>query len=164
MPLTSFIDLCLLRAQPQDLSGTVPLLVGALIAHVTVDVISLLDVLPAFQAFAGAIVDTVLLVAVAHMALLARNAGNRALKTVTALAGCGAIMSACAVVATALLRDSVAPGWIVLPFVIWYVLVYGHIVRHAFAIPFGLATAFAALYLVLSIGVSGAMFPLPAEE
>ncbi len=51
-----------------------------------------------------------------------------------------------------------------LPFLVWYAVVFGHVLRHAFTISFAAGVAIGFLYLVLSIGVTGAMVgPVSSE-
>jgi len=162
MPLKIYLDLCRLRAGPQDLPASPALLAAALAAHFAADVATVLGVYPLWEALKGAAVDTALLAAVTHTALMLRNLDHRTVQTLSALAGCGAAIALLTDLAVTLLQGFV-PVWAVwAPFVLWYLAVFGHIVRHAFSIPFFPAVGFALLYLILSAAITSA-FLMPVE-
>lgn len=151
----TFLNLCLLRANPQDLPATTAVMALALLAHFFADVVSVLDVASWRNAVAAGAVDTVLLAALTHVALMLRRLEARVKQTLTALAGCGAALALITAGAVALLVPTL-PWWAVwTPFLLWYLAVFGHILRHAFDIPFVAGIAAGVLYLLLSIGVTG---------
>lgn len=49
-----------------------------------------------------------------------------------------------------------------LPFIVWFVLVYGHILRHALSTGFALAAGLGLAYLFVSVLVTSAFLPMPA--
>ncbi|BAU46611.1 hypothetical protein SVA_0028 [Sulfurifustis variabilis] len=162
--LATFLRICLLRANPQDLPASNGLLALALLAHVAADVLSLRGMVDLRAALQAGVVDTVLLVALAHTALLLRNHPDRARQTLTALAGCGALLTLLSHAAVTLAQPIVAPPVTALPFIVWFVLVYGHILRHALSIGFGLAAGFGLAYLFVSVLVTSAFLPIPPPE
>jgi hypothetical protein len=130
----------------------------ALAAHVVADVLTLPGSVTWSQALVAAVLDTVLLVALAHTALLLRGFGARALQTLAALAGTGAAM---ALLFGLLSRVVPAESPLVLglPFLVWFVVVYAHILRHALSISIAAALGASLLYLVVSLGVGGTVLP-----
>ena len=93
MFLKIFLDICLLRANPQDLPDSDTLMLAALAAYGLADVIGVLDIVSVGGAVLAAAVDTLLLVAATHLALRWRHLENRVPQTLSALAGCGALIS-----------------------------------------------------------------------
>lgn len=157
-----FLRICLLRANPQDLPASNALLALALLAHAAADVLSLRGMVESRAALQAAVIDTVLLVALAHTALLLRNHADRARQTLTALAGCGALLTVLSHAAVTLAQPVVAPPVTALPFIVWFVLVYGHILRHALSTGFALAAGLGLAYLFVSVLVTSAFLPMPA--
>lgn len=163
MPLNLFARLVVLRANPQDLPADPRVLGAALGAHVAADVLALLDSAPLAQALFAALLDTVLLVALAHTALLLRGFGARAMQTIAALAGAGALLSLLHwLLANAL--AAVPPLMLGLPFLAWFLVVYAHILREALSIARPAALGASLLYVILSLGVAGMALPPPAES
>jgi len=141
MPLNIFVGICLLRANPQDLPTSNRLMLGALIAYGLADVIGALDMLPLGAAALAAAVDTLLLIVATHLALRWRDVESRFPQTLSALAGCGALLSLLAWAASGLTREWLSPPWVWVPFLLWYTLVFGHVLRNALsvALPAGVA-------------------------
>jgi hypothetical protein len=160
--LATLLRICLLRANPQDLPASATLLALALVAHAAADVLSLRGLVELRSALQAAVVDTVLLVTLAHTALLLRNHADRALQTIAALAGCGALLTVLSHAAVALAQPLAPPPLIALPFIGWFVLVYGHILRHALSVQFALAAGFGLAYLFISMLLTSAFLPMPA--
>ena len=158
MPFMLFARLLALRANPQDLPADPRVLGLALAAHVVADVLTLLGSVTLSQALVAAVLDTVLLVALAHTALLLRGFGARALQTLTALAGTGAAMALLHwLLSGAIPAES--PLVLGLPFLVWFVVVYAHILRHALSISIAAAFGASLLYLVVSLGIGGTVLP-----
>jgi hypothetical protein len=171
--LAAFLNVSLLRANPQDLPASHTVLAAALAAHFIVDVLNALVVVPWGAAIQAGAVSTVLLIAVTHTALLLRNLKERAVQTLSALAGCAALIDLIKYIALRLLVGDVSPGGVAqqgdlspllvaVPFEIWLIVVYGHIVRHAFAIRLALGVLFSLVYLTLaSLIVMAFLVPIP---
>ena len=165
MPLKILIGICLLRASPQDLPASRAWMLGALVAYAAAGVLGVLDVLTFENAILVAAVDTLLLVAVTHLVLQWRRRENRLTQTLTALAGCGALLSLLAWGAAGLAREAFQPEWVWAAFLVWYTLVFGHILRHALSITLAAGVAASLFYLIFSIGVTGLfMNPVPATN
>lgn len=155
MFLKKFPAICLLRGNPQDLPTSNLLLVSALITYGLADVVGVLDTLPAARALLAAAVDTLLLVAATQLALSWRHLENRLPQTLSALAGCGALLSLLAWAIAGLTRAWLPPSWVWGPFLLWYTLVFGHVLRHALSISMTAGVVASLLYLILSMGVTG---------
>lgn len=162
MPLKILIGICLLRAAPQDLPASRAGMLGALVVYAAAGVLGVLDVLTFENAMLAAAVDTLLLAAVTHLVLQWRQQKNRVTQTLTALAGCGALLSLLAWGAAGLVREAFQPEWVWAAFLVWYTLVFGHILRHALSITLAAGVAASLLYLILSMGVTGLLMnPVP---
>lgn len=182
MFLRMFFNICVLRAKPQDIPASIALLGISLFAYFSVNMVMLFDGVSLPRALLVAIVDTLLLAALVHSALLLRRHGERVPQTLSALAGCGALLSMVAWVATSLALRVVAPEvaepdaatlaalspaqvqFIVLvwlPCVAWFVLVFGHILRHSLDVPMLGGVVFAILYVIVSTTVSRALIGGP---
>ena len=179
MPLKILIGICLLRAAPQDLPASRAGMLAALIIYAAAGVLGVIDVLTLENAILATAVDTLLLVAVTHLALQWRRLESRVTQTLTALAGCGALLSLLAWGAAGLAHvafqpedvlssvaaPSLAHSWVWAAFLVWYTLVFGHILRHALSITLATGVAASLLYLIFSIGVTGLfMNPVPATN
>lgn len=165
MPLKILIGICLLRASPQDLTASRAGMLGALVAYAAAGMLGVLDVLTFENAILAAAVDTLLLTAVTHLVLQWRQLENRLTQTLTALAGCGALLSLLAWGAAGLVREVFQPEWVWAAFLVWYTLVFGHILRHALSISLAAGVAASLFYLIFSIGVTGLfMNPIPATN
>jgi hypothetical protein len=165
MLLKTIIDICFLRAAPQDLPVSRSVMLGALVVYATAGVLGVLDVLTLENAIVAAAVDTLLLAAVTHLVLQWRRLENRLAQTLTALAGCGALLSLLAWGAAGLVREAFQPEWVWAVFLVWYTLVFGHILRHALSVTLAAGIAASLLYLIFSIGVTGLfMNPVPATN
>src|SRR5690606_15422087 len=87
-----FIDICLLRAGPQDLPASSVLRSLALFAYVASGVMILLPSVSFGSAVAQALVDTLLLVVLLWAVLRWRGLPERFAQALTALAGTGALL------------------------------------------------------------------------
>src|SRR3990170_919689 len=159
--LATFLRICLLRANPQDLPASAALPAAALLVHLAVDVLTALDMLPLERALQAGFADTVLLAAFAHAGLTLRRLENRLRQTLAALAGCGAALGLAAYAALGLLGEAIPAGFIWAVYLLWYLAVFSHILRHALSLSLPAAAAVAFLYVTLSATVSG-VFLVPS--
>ena len=165
MLLKTLLGICLLRANPQDLPTSNPLMLVALVAYGLADVIGVLDSLSLNNSLLAAAVDMLLLVAATHIMLRWRNLENRFPQTLLALAGCGALLSLLAWMIAGLTRGWLDPAWVWAPFLVWYILVFGHVLRQALTISMVASVTASFLYLVMSMGVTGLFVnPLPVAN
>lgn len=156
MPFKIFLDLCLLRANPQDLPSSSRLLGLALVAHLAANVLTGLGETGIENALIAGAMDTLLLVALTHTGLMLRNLRERTRQTLTALAGSGALLAVLAWAVVTAAEMVTAHAWMVwLPFLFWFLAVYGHILRHAFNTGVGAGLLLATGYVLLSLLVTG---------
>lgn len=156
MPIKTFFNLCLLRASPQDLPSSNRLLGVALVAHLAANLLTGLGETGLENALIAGVMDTLLLVALTHTGLMVRNLRERTRQTLTALAGSGALLAVLAWAVVTLAETVTAQAWIVwLPFLFWFLAVYGHILRHAFNTSVGVGLLLATGYVLLSLLVTG---------
>lgn len=156
MPIKSFFNLCLLRANPQDLPSSNRLLGVALAAHLAANLLTGLGETGLENALIAGVMDTLLLVALTHTGLMVRDLRQRTRQTLTALAGSGALLAVLAWVVVTAAGTVTAQAWVVwLPFLFWFLAVYGHILRHAFNTSVGFGLLLATGYVLLSLLVTG---------
>ncbi len=163
-----FLDLCRLRATPQQLpaSRALLLLVAglSLLAGVLLLQVARVD---ATTAVLESGVDLGLMLGVLFVSLGALRRGSRFLQTATALLGSGALFALLAIplqamlpVDTAAADSSGLSGVLLVALVIWNMLVYGHILRHAFDVQLGFAVGLAVLYSLFSFLAMTQLFPM----
>ena len=148
-----FWGLCSLKTAPQDLPASHFLLGLMLLAYFLTSMVVAVLQWPVPQAVLAALLDTVLLTILCYVLLWARLLNQRFLQTLTALAGSGALLGwiAAPLIVWQKQVGATATGIAALPvlllymWMIWNVVVVGHILRHA------LSTA-----LVLGVGLAGA--------
>lgn len=156
MPIKTFFNLCLLRANPQDLPSSNRLLGVALIAHLTANLLTGLGETGLENALIASVMDTLLLVALTHTGLMVRDLRARTRQTLTALAGSGALLAVLAWAVVTAAEMVTAQAWLVwLPFLFWFLAVYGHILRHAFNTSVGFGLLLATGYVLLSLLATG---------
>ena len=156
MLIKTFFNLCLLRANPQDLPSSNRLLGVALVAHFAANLLTGLGETGLENALIAGAMDTLLLVALTHTGLMVRDLRARTRQTLTALAGSGALLAVLAWIVVTAAETVTAQAWIVwLPFLFWFLAVYGHILRHAFNTSVGVGLLLATGYVLLSLLVTG---------
>jgi hypothetical protein len=85
-----------------------------------------------------------------------RDLRSRTRQTLTALAGAGALLAVFAWSLVTVAGSFTQHAWMVwLPFLFWFLAVYGHILRHAFNVALGLGLLLATGYVLLSVLVTG---------
>lgn len=153
-----FIDLCRLRTGPQDLPHSRFLLLLCILAYALVGLgVSLLDQNPAL-ALVSTSVDTLLLLTLAWLGLWVRDIKVRAVQTMTALTGTGALFGLMGWPLIAALQQldeggSSSLSLLLLALIIWNITVIGNILRHALDLPMWLGAGVALLYVYTSLRV-----------
>lgn len=160
------VDICLLRAGPQDLpaSSTLPVL-AALGYFLSSLLLFLVDArLPSALSAAGA--DTALLCGFTWGILQVRHYPERFKQTLSALAGTGTLLGLCAlplmeVIVRAQAQGADAGGalfgWLAM--LLWSFAVFGHIVRHALSVPLSFGIGLGVLFAVISVAIIRALIP-----
>jgi Yip1 domain len=160
--LNYFVDLCLLRAKPQDLPSSSVLLMLTLLANVLVGmlVVAGTQMGPAL-ALEESLFEVMLMLLVLHAALRWYSRPGRFPQTATAILGSGALISLLAMPLLSVGRvEGELGGLLLLLLVVWNTVVLGHILRHAFEVPLGQAVALSVIYTLASYVVIGALFPV----
>ena len=158
-----FLDLCRLRAGPQDLpfSRFLMLLCTACYALTSLGV-ALLDQ-NLHLAIVSTVVDTGLLVGLAWLALWVRDRAARRTQTITALTGTGTIFGLLGWPLIGWLQElgENSPAFLsllLLVLIIWNIAVIGNILRHALDLPQWLGTGIALLYVYTSLRVMSILY------
>ncbi len=164
--LKVFVELCLLRAGPQQLPASGFLLGLSLVAYGT---FGLLLVFPDFSlvsALGQVLLDALVLLGLLQLALRRIGHEDRFLQTATAATGSGALLALVALPVTLWLTqarvhtgDVDTPALLLFFLMIWNVAVLGHILRHALSTSLGVGVLLAIGYMLISLTVLGALFP-----
>jgi len=160
-----FVDLCLLRAAPQDLPASSVLFRLTLLTNVLVGtLVGVGSRMNPLQALGESLFEVLLLLLVLHAALRWQARLARFAQTATAILGSGTLTSLLALPLLNLGAEAgelaQLGGILLLVLVVWSAVVLGHILRHAFDLPFGQAVTLGVLYTLISYVVMGAVFPL----
>ena len=164
--LTIWLDICLLRAGPQDLPASRVLLGLTLTSYLLVSTLLSLPGYPVFTSLQIAAADLVLLVLFAVSMLYLTGRAARFNQTLSALAGTGTLLGLLGLpLVHALYRAQDAEQvslpvllfWLLL--MVWNLLVMAHIIRHALSIILPIAVAIAVLYTLVAMQLITALLP-----
>jgi hypothetical protein len=165
--ITIWIDLCLLRAGPQDLPHSRVLLWLTLAAYILVSFLMSVPGYPAGVAVQMALVDLALLLVFATSLLYLTAKTARLNQTLTALAGTGTLLGLIALPLVQLLFKGQESGQLSLLASVFWLLLFGwsllvvaHIMRHALAVSLPVALGVSILYTLVAMQIIGAIFPL----
>lgn len=158
--LRSFFDICRLRLSPADLPTSPFLLRLSLVMYLAVAGGTALLSLPLIGAVSLAALDAALVAGLLWALLWVRDLLNRLPQTLTALYGAGTVLQAFAI--PLVLWQAAAGGGAVvgLPevllwgWMIWHLLVVGHVLRHAVDTTLPLGTLLALLYVFVSFSIT----------
>lgn len=163
--LQCFVDICLLRRAPQDLPASTFLLGLSLMLYVAVDLMMALFGLTFLRAIALSIIDAGLLAGLLWILLWIRERLPRYTQTLTALFGAGAVMQLVAAPAV-LWQWNATPGgtatliaslllWV---WLLWNLVVIGHVLRHAVSTVLPIGVALGLLYLFVTFSITRTIF------
>lgn len=118
--------------------------------------------LPLWNALLTASVDTFLMVGLTQIVLWVRDHPERGVQTLTALAGTGALVGLISLPLLAGLHAAegvvlALQGLLWLGLVVWSVVIMGHILRHALAVPMLAGSGVALVYVYISFKVMNAL-------
>ena len=154
----AFCKMCLLKYRPQDIPASRELLLLSLGIYFLLGLVlaKLDEDIPG--ALTAALADTVFLLGFVLVLLLLCRKANRWTQTVTALAGTGIVFAVLLMPALIALSgpDAMSSTQQILSILlylvlIWYVVVLGHIFRHAMSSSFALGVLVSILYLLIGI-------------
>ena len=162
-----FWGICAVKAAPQDLPASSFLLGLALLAYLVTGVVVAAFQWPLSQAILAAFLDTVFLTVLSRVLLWARMLSGRFVQTLTALAGSGAVMTVIALplvmwqslVGATDANAPTLPSWLLMIWMIWNVVVVGHILRHALSTVLPLGIGLAAVYAYITFQLMRIFLP-----
>ena len=167
--VSTLVDICLLRAGPQDLPYSPNLLVLSLIAYVVLGVQTASLGLPDVNPFIFSVIDLLALLFFAWFVLSLKGYYSRFNQTVIALSGSGIILGLLAWVllawqlqATDSGRESLLASILYLILIMWSLAINANIVRHALSITmawaWGVSLAYFFIYMaiirLIAVGVA----------
>jgi hypothetical protein len=162
-----FWDICALKAAPQDLPASSFLLGLVLLAYFVTGALVATLQWPFSHAVLAAFLDTVFLSALSRVLLWSRMLSSRFVQTLTALAGSGAVMTVIAlpivlwqsIVGVTDASIPTLPSWLLMIWMVWNVLVVGHIIRHALSTVLALGIVLAVVYAYISFQLMRIFLP-----
>lgn len=166
--LLAFLDICLLRKAPQDLPASTFLLGLSLLMYAAIALAMALQGLPPTPAVVLTLVDTGLLAGLLWALLWIRDMLSRYQQALTALYGAGAVMQLIAV-PLVLWQPAAAdaapttPGMVIASvllwlWLLWNLLVIGHILRHTVSTILPVGIMLGLLYVFVSFSVTRSIF------
>jgi len=168
--ITIWLDVCLLRAGPQDLPASRMLVWLSLGAYLLISFFLSYPGYPFGVSVEMAGVDLILLAIFAMAPLYLLNKTARINQTLTALAGSGAVLGLVALPLVQVVfegqESGEVPPFVALVWLIlfgWSLLVMGHIMRHALSVAFAIGLGVAVLYTLVAMQVIGTLFPMDAN-
>jgi len=139
-------------------------MVMSLVAYGLIGLFMAMNRSSALQALAMVVVDIILLAGLTWLVLWVRLLANRYVQTMTALAGCGAIL---ALLAWPLLLwqqysgSSVIETFVALVMWLWFfwqIMVFSHIISRALSTSLFIAAGLALIYMFISYSVAQTLF------
>jgi len=161
-----WLDICLLRAAPQDLPASGWLLALSLAGYVSANFLLALASWRLEHALLATAADVLLLTAFTRLILQWWRLPSRFAQTLSALTGSGALLALAALPSAAGIghgqAETAVTGvltlvWLAL--LVWSVVVMGHVLRHALSASFSTGVALSLLYTVASIALVGMLIP-----
>jgi hypothetical protein len=160
-----FIDICMLRAGPQDLPASAFLLRVVLALNILVGTLVGFPVSGFDQALVEVVLDVVLLALLLYIGLQWRGLTARFTQTFMALLGTGIVLGMLMmpviyqlVAAHAANESAPVAALVWWGIVFWNITVFAHILRHGFDIHLGFAFGLAIGYILLFWQVSDLIF------
>ncbi len=166
MPLIRlFIDICLLRAAPQDVPAAPVLLWLSLGAYLATGLLALAPGEGAVRAGSMVAVDAGTLLVLLAVSLQLRGHPARFGQAATALLGTGTLFGVLLLPVLALGGTGETAAGLTFPLwlglFLWGLVVTAHILRHALDLPIAGGTLVAVLYFAVSMMLIEALFPRP---
>ena len=161
-----FVNLCLLRAAPQDLPSSSALLGVVFVINALIGTLLMATTeLGPGLALVESVFELGLMLGVLRIALFLRGHPARFNQSATAVMGSSILMS---LLALPLLAGGVASGggtdaggvMLLLGMVVWSVVILGHILRYTFDLTPGQGVAVAALYSFASYQLTTSLFSI----
>ena len=164
--LKLFVDLCLLRANPQDVPAAGFLFRAALAGYFLSSMAVLAVQAPLTVALGHAGLGTLVLMALVTLLLRLRGGADRFGQTLTALTGSGVVLNVLAlpvmyVFVQSRIHDDVSgmPTIFLLLMILWSLAIFGHIMRHAMNISLLAGVLLGVLDIIVTQAVVNTVFP-----
>jgi hypothetical protein len=161
--LTMFADLCRMRVKPEHLPHSQFLMLFCIGCYFFLGLAtSILE-----QGFGLAVLaagaDTGLMVGLTYIGLLMRDSAARAVQTITALTGTGALFELVGWPMVIFLQqleegESSSLSLVLFALVIWNIMVIGNILRYALNVPMWVGTSIALLYIYITLRVVAVLY------
>ncbi len=164
--LNYFVDLCLLRAAPQDVPESSALFGATVVANVLVSLMLIVTArLGPMVALAESLVDVGLMLIVLRSALVLTGRQARFHQSATAILGSSTLMGLASLPllgwsGVAESGSAALSGLLLLALVAWSLVVLGHILHHTFNLPLRRGILVGVIYTFASYAFIGALFPL----
>jgi hypothetical protein len=161
--LRTWLDMCRLRAAPQQVPASPWLLGLALVCYSLVGIAVALPGSGWSMALLLTVLDLAVLAGLTGLVLSVTGKLARLNQTLSALAGTGALLGLLAV-PLVLTAPEPVPAWAGLLWLVilfWSLAVRGHILRHALDIPFGMGLLLSAGYALVLIWLVRWWLPAP---
>lgn len=160
-----FVNLCLLRAAPQDLPSSSALLGVVFVINALIGTLLMASTeLGPGLALVESLFELVLMLGVLRITLFLRGHPARFNQGATAIMGSSILMSLLALpLLTGVASDGSEDGgsvMLLLGLVVWSVVILGHILRHTFDLTPGQGVAVAALYSFASYQLTTSLFSI----
>jgi len=145
----------LLRSSPQIIPASQVLLVLTVITHFLIGLMLASLSISISGAAASAFLGTAVMVAFVYLILLMKGQQSRFVQTVTALAGCEALIGLVALPVTYLFHTSGGESGLIAIFSLlifsWNIMVAAHIFKHAFTLSSQQGVFYAVFYIFTSL-------------
>jgi len=161
--LKLFVDICLLRANPEDIPPSRFLFSITLAGYFLLSLGIVLHDNSTAQALTIVLVGFIMMIGFAQAGLWIRNFLNRSMQTITALAGTGIIFDSISWPLVTLAANYPAdefmfPRYLLLIILFWNITVIGHILRNALSIPFWAGIGISIIYVFTYLRVIRILF------
>ena len=145
--LKLFIDICLLRANAEDVPASRVLLVISVLAYFILSLGITFIKGNLSKIVAIIMVGFILVIALAQAGLWIRSFMNRSVQTITALAGTGTIFCILSWPLVLIGEQWIFARYLLLLIFVWDLVVVGHIFRNAFSLPFWAGIGISIFYI-----------------
>ena len=159
-----FISICLFRATPQDLPTSTFLMLLLLLIYAFTGLLLAMNQATLLKAAAMVGVDIMLLAGLCWVLLWARALTHRYTQTLTALAGCSAILALCAWPLLLWQQYSgndpsiMLISYLMWAWFFWQIMVFSHIISQALSSSLLTGMTLAVIYLFISYSVAQTLF------
>jgi len=145
--LKLFIDICLLRANAEDVPASRALLVISVLAYFVLSLGITFVEGNLSKIVAIIMVGFILVIALAQAGLWIRSFMNRSVQTITALAGTGTIFCILSWPLVLIGEQWIFARYLLLLIFVWDLVVVGHIFRNALSLPFWAGIGISIFYI-----------------